>query len=126
MNIQNEQTKVFDKYGVFFAFSNKQYEEKAVKGVKYCDAGAGMITPVDNVKALYKELDAIHKAGRAADIEENGIKKIIHRELANYECQITMDYSDAVDALESYGITEEQIVGEWPEYFQMCVDNDYF
>jgi len=86
-----------------------------------------MICPSDNIDALVTGLDNISTDGIKADIAANGIKAIIHRELANYEAQIVMDISDTVDALAEYpGITRETIQDEWKEYFQYCVDNDYF
>ena len=60
--------------------------------------------------ALTKAFE-IHGAFYAVkqDIEENGIEKIIKRELGNYECYYTGEIEDAVEALEDYGITHEQV-----------------
>ena len=33
--IDDEMSKTFKKYGVFFAFSNKQYKEQAKEDIKY-------------------------------------------------------------------------------------------
>jgi len=86
-----------------------------------------MICPIDNIDALTSGLDSITADGIKADIAANGLKAIIHRELANHEAQIACDISDTVDALTDYpGITRETIQAEWKEYFQHCVDNDYF
>jgi len=126
--IESKQTELFNSTGAFFAFSDKQFNEGRAPGpIKYVSLGAGMICPKSNVKALLRGLSRINEEGIKADIAENGIKAIIHRELANHECQISMDISDAVDKLADYpGITEETVQAEWPEYFQNCVDNDYF
>ena len=124
---ENLQTELFNKTGAFFAFSKKQFEDKKVEGVKYSSLGAGFICPIDNVNALTDGLESIHTNGIALDIAENGLKDIIHRELANHEAQITCDISDTVEALEDYpGITRETIQAEWKEYFKHCVANDYF
>ena len=125
---ENLQTELFKSTGAFFAFSDKQFEAgKAAGPIRYVSLGAGMICPKANVKTLIDGLDSINTNGIAADIAENGIKAIIHRELSNHEAQITMDISDTVDKLSDYpGITRETIQAEWKEYFQMCVDNDYF
>ena len=56
----------------------------------------------------------------------NGIKKIIWRELANYECQIVGSVADCDDALKDYGITKKQIMLEWSDYFDYCFEMDYF
>ncbi|MFX4240133.1 DUF7659 family protein [Aliarcobacter butzleri] len=106
----NPQTDAFKKHGAFFAFSASQFNENKIEGVKYADCGHGLICPKENVKALLKELDEINQNGIKQDIEENGIEKIIKRELGNYECYYTGEIDDAVEALEDYGITQEQIL----------------
>ena len=124
--MNDKQTDVFNKYGAFFAFSNEQYKEKAVDGIKYASLGSGLIAPVGTGKDLMSALDLIHKSAIQQDITENGITAIIHRELGNYECQITCDYDDVIDVLKPYGVTVEQIKAEYSVFFQHCVDNDYF
>ena len=54
------------------------------------------------------------------------IKKIIHRELANFECQIVGDITDAYDILKDYGITKEQVLKEYKIFYQKCIKNDWF
>jgi len=108
--IREAQSAAFDKYGAFFAFGKDQFDEKAVAGVKYVQTSMGMIVPKENVEALFSELAQIHADGRAQDIAENGIDGIIRRELNNHECYYTGDISDAVDSLEEYGITRDQVV----------------
>jgi len=122
----SKQTEAFNKFGAFFAFSDSQFNEKKVNGIKYTSLGAGLIAPTDNAKSLVKALNTITSEAIQADIADNGIKAIIHRELANHECQITGSYDDVIDKLEPYGITVEQIKAEWPEFWNICVDNDYF
>jgi len=108
--INDAQTELFNKVGAFFAFSNKQLEEKIKQGVKYANMGAGLICPVENAKELTSGLSNIQDKGIAKDIAENGIKAIIKRELYNHECYYTGDISDAIDVLEQYDITPEQII----------------
>ena len=123
---QDKQTAVFDKFGAFFAFSTKQFDDKKRDGVKYASLGAGLIAPFYNADNLYHALDSINKSAIQQDIAENGIKGIIHRELGNHECQITMYYGDVVDVLAPYGITASDIKAEFSEFMQVCIDNDYF
>ena len=59
-------------------------------------------------------------------LETIGKKELIQYELGNHEAQITGDISDTVDALEGYGITREEVQAEYKEYFQKCIDNDWF
>ena len=124
--IEEAQTRAFDEAGAFFAFSKKQFDEKKQDGVKYVDMGYGLICPKEKVEWLVDELDNIHKRGIEQDIKENGIKKIIHRELANYETQISGDITEVINTLEPYGITEDQIKKEYKEFYAECVKNDWF
>lgn len=107
--MSDAQTASLDKHGAFFAFGKKQFDEKAVEGVKYVQTGSGMIVPKENVETLMAELEKIYDDAIAQDISENGIDGIISRELGNYECDYTGNIDDAVEALENYGITREQV-----------------
>ncbi|HCE1583017.1 TPA: hypothetical protein NGR52_004258 [Vibrio parahaemolyticus] len=108
--VQQAQTEALDKYGAFFAFSNKQFDEQRKDNVIYRNMGTGLICPSQHCQALFDELAAIAKRGREQDIAENGAEAIIKRELYNHECFYTGDPSDAIDALEGYGFTKEQII----------------
>jgi hypothetical protein len=122
-----KQSQIFNKYGAFFAFSKKQFNRQKQDNVRYLSFGGGLIVPADNVKPLHAELDALYEKSAEQDITDNGIKKIIHRELANHECQISGDYECVVDLLGGYhNITKEQIDAEYPHFYQNCIDNDCF
>jgi len=123
---EDAQTKAFERFGAFFAFSTEQFNKQKKDGVKYASMYAGLIAPVYNVANLMHALGTIQQAGMNADIAENGIKAIIHRELGNYECQIVGNYDDVLDVLKPYGITHDQIKAEWREFWNHCVENDYF
>lgn len=99
-----------EKHGAYFAFSKTQFEEKQVEGVKYVSDGSGMVCPKENYNQLIEEMNEIYAEGVKQDIAENGLTAIIKRELANYECYYTGDIEDAVDALEDYGVTYEQVL----------------
>jgi len=124
--MNDKQSALFKSTGAFFAFSQKQFDEAKVKDVVYNTLGTGMICPKERVDELLAGLETIYDDAVKLDIAENGVKAIIHRELGNHECQITNDTSNVVDNLEPYGITEEQITAEWPEFYQKCVKNDWF
>lgn len=47
---------IMKKYGAFWAFGNKQFEEQRQEGVQYCQLYTGLICPVDNHKALAADL----------------------------------------------------------------------
>jgi hypothetical protein len=107
--IRESQSKAMEQFGAFFAFTNAQLEEKRVAGVEYCAMGGGLIAPVGNADALYQELNRVIAKGREIDMEENGRRKIIERELMNHECYYTGDLHPCIDSLVPYGITEEEI-----------------
>ena len=117
---------LMQEYGAFFAFSNKQYEEKAIEGITYARLVGGLVIPKYNAESFLERYTAIYEEGIAKRIEDSSIKDIIWYELGNYEVQLTGDLTDVIEALHDYPITEEQIRNEYPDYFQMCIDNDYF
>lgn len=108
--IQQEQSKLFERLGVFFAFSKAQLEEQRVAGVEYVTVlGSGDCVPKEHAKEFAAELTRIHKEGRERKLAEMGIDKIIEYELSNHECFYTGEIDDALDALEGYGVTAEQV-----------------
>ncbi|MEZ9004892.1 hypothetical protein AB6E26_19625 [Vibrio splendidus] len=107
--VQDKQTLAFNEAGAFFAFSTKQFDEAKKEGVKYASLGMGLICPVDNAKQFMTRLDSIAQEGIAEDIEENGKKAIIRRELFNHECFYTNDICDCVESLEGYGISYDEV-----------------
>ena len=121
-----KQTKLWNDNGAFFAFGDKQLDEQKQEGVSYVSLGMGLIAPKENASNIIEGLKSVYTEGIKQDISDNGIKAIIHRELANYEAQITNDISTTLEALEDYGITRAQVAAEYGAYFQHCVDNDYF
>ena len=121
-----KQTKLWNDNGAFFAFGDKQLDEKKQEGVAYVSLGMGLIAPKENASNIIEGLKSVYTEGIKQDISDNGIKAIIHRELANYEAQITNDIATTVEALEDYAITRAQVSAEYPAYFQNCIDNDYF
>jgi len=108
--MEKENTKTFDKYEAFYAFSQKRFEEKANKDLNYVSLPGGLCCPKDLVKALIDELYQNRANAIALDLKENGIDNVIQRELDNYECSCTRNTEPAWDALEDYpGITREMV-----------------
>ena len=123
---EKAQTKLFKECGAFFAFSQDQFKEKAKKDVKYVSFGAGLICEKQHELKLVNGLNNIQAAGIKQDITENTIKKVIHRELANHEAQISMSIDETIDALQGYGITDDEIRAEFKEYYDYCIEHDCF
>lgn len=123
---KKRQTELFNECGAFFAFSEKQLHKKQKEGIKYASLGHGLICDKRHSQRLIDGLGKIQAQSINQDLEDNGVKNIIWRELANYESQITMSIADTVEALEPYNINKERILKEWKGYLQHCIDNDYF
>ena len=111
-------TRLLNETGAFFAFSPKQFKEQKKEGIKYASIGSGLFCPKENTEKLIDGLDNILEAGIKQDLEENGKKAIIHRELGNHEYCITHDITDTARALSGYGITEAEIRAETAEYLR--------
>lgn len=108
--IQQEQTKLFDRLGVFFAFSKQQFDKAKVDGVEYVTVmQMGDCVPKQHVKEFITELKRIGKEGRERELAEKGIDAIIEAELANHEAFYTGEIDDTMDALEGYNVTAEQV-----------------
>jgi len=124
--MEQQQTALFERYGAFFAFGNKQFDEQKEDGVKYVDLGAGLIAPKETYKDLIEDLNNIHKCGIAQDITENGKTAIIERELANHEAGYTYSIDDTVTALEGYGITTAEVQAVFNNWIKKNSDNEVF
>lgn len=107
--IENKQSKLFEDAGAFWAFSNSQFDEKRVEGVKYVVLPHGLICPKPNVDKLIDGIAQINKDAIKEDLDDNGKSKIITRELYNLECFLTWDYDEVIERLKPYGITKEEI-----------------
>lgn len=121
--MEKEQSAAIKDCGAFFAFSVKQFEEKRVEGVTYADMGAGLICPKDNAKKLSEAIDEIYEKGIALDMEENGKKNIIWRELANHECQIVGNSVACIEALMDYPIEITEINDEWKAFYSKYLNS---
>ena len=109
--MEAEQTALFNRTGTIFAFSDKQFEEQAIKGKKYSRIGQGMLTQKGNEMKVIESLEKIYQQAIIQDIKENGIKGVIQRELENYEVYYTNDLEPAMEALKDYPeITQQDII----------------
>ena len=59
---QEAQTKLFEEKGVFFAFSNKQFEEQRKAGIKY-KVTNWMFSPKGKLQNVLSNLDNIQEEG---------------------------------------------------------------
>ena len=124
--VEEAQSKVFEENGAFFAFSNDLFDEKKLEGVEYVSIGSGLICPIVNAKAVIDGVNSTHAEGIKLRLKDYSLSKIIQYELANYESQISMNYSDAFDVLKDYGVDKDMMDKEWKIYWDYCVKNDLF
>jgi len=130
--MEQGQTDAFNKFGAFFAFGNKQFEEKRKENVTYVNMGAGLLCPKENASLLNAELDSIYTNAIKQDVHENGAAKIIEREYFNHETQLTGDKSGMISAIcghvEMFSdlFTKELINQVSKDCFNLAVENDWF
>ena len=126
--IKEEQTKLLEELGVFFAFSNEQFEEGVKKyghlkpeGTKWASFGAGMYMPKVNAETFIKRHKEIVDKGTNQDLEDNGRSGILQRELGNYEIGLSYDGINDPnfrDGIASYDFTEEEIKAAYKKHMQ--------
>ena len=129
--LQGKITNIEKKYGAFYAFNKTQFQEgcgkvgasekNKVTRLKY-----GLFVLSKNTDNFLNDFDKAHAQAVQQDINDNGKKAIIWRELANHECQINIDPQPCIDYLEIYPITEQEIRKEFPTYMEYCIENDLF
>ena len=126
--IEEEQSALIKELGVFFAFSNEQFEQGAKEnehlkpeGTKWSHFGAGMYMPSVNADEFVRRQAEIVKLGVAKDLEENGRSGVLQRELGNYEIGLSYEGINDInfrDGIASYGFTEEEIKAEYKKHMQ--------
>jgi hypothetical protein len=93
-------SQLFKECGLFFAFSNEQFEENKTplkEGEKYVHVMAGGYLPKGNVDTLLKGMEANRKAYQKQVKALNLRLKEIAYELGNHECYYTGDWSVVAD-----------------------------
>ena len=123
-NLDEQLSEIFNQYGAFYAFSDRQLDELKKEGVKYVNAGAGLICPKENTKLLFDAIEKITNGKIAWELANNTKKNIIWYQLANHECQISYDFENVAKLLKEYGITRTEIATEWKPYLDHCVKED--
>lgn len=109
-NFQENLGKLFEKYGVFFAFSEAQFEEKQQPGVEYAGLVGGGIIPKDNVKAFYEDFASLQNQQKEYNLKHFSKEKLILDELFNYEAFYTWEIDEAFEVLnEMYGFTKQDV-----------------
>lgn len=125
-------SKLFNENGAFFAFGQKQFEEKRQPGIDYVTLASGLICPKENALKVIEEFDKIHTEGVKEQVFLFGAERIIEAEYFNYETQISGDTAQLKNVLSSYIeffpelFTEELMERVFKDCFQKAIDNDWF
>ena len=119
-------TAISNKYGVFYAFSKEQFDKKINRDlIPYSRLGHGGFIPKVNAKKYIEEENSLWSWKKDYLLNTIGKKELIQYELGNHEAQLG-GIESTVDALEGYGITREEVQAEYKDFFQKCIDNDWF
>ena len=120
--MEQKQSKLFKENKCFFAFSMQQMENALfnvnLSKKNIVSLGSGMYCPRENAKFVVDQLQKIYKDAIKQDLKENGKEKIIYRELSNHECFLVSDYTDCVNKLIDYPITEKEIESVYLKNYQ--------
>ena len=125
-------SKLFADNGAFYAFGNKQFEEKKKEGVTYVSMASGLICPKENATQLLKDFEVIFDNAVKQQVAEFGAEKIISHEYFNHETQITGDTQQVIDVLGTHKelfpelFTDEIILKVCKQCFKEAVKNDWF
>lgn len=121
--VQEKQSAMFERLGIFFAFGQKQFDEQKQEGVEYVGRYGWMCIPKENVEKFKEEHEKIVMEWIQQDIKENWIEKIIERELINHEAYYTGDIEDTIDALSSYDVSYEQVKKVYKNTYEKNSEN---
>jgi prefoldin subunit 5 len=99
---------IFEEYGIFFAFSDKQFEERK-QNEAITSLGCGMFVPTKNADKAIKALQARTEEYNTLLASPEWRVKYIKYELSNHEAYYTGDIEDTLDALGS-GFTYEEVL----------------
>ena len=109
-NMQEKMTEVFNKYGVFFAFSDEQFLRQRVEGVEYTTFGAGSVIPVENYDAFMEEFNQLDDAHTKFKLENFTKEELILEELRNHECFYTWEIDEVVELMKGkYNFTLQDV-----------------
>jgi len=112
-----------EPYGAFFAFGDKQLNEK-IKGSKnnYCSLGGGLVCLKDKSLSLLQDMNKFGEVEVKNRIKADWIEAIIKYELGNHEAWYTWSIDDTLDSLDWYGVTYKQVL----EVYKKYADEDEF
>ena len=109
---EKKTTEIMNKYGAFFAFSDKQFNEAKnpeIPAENYRSLFYGIICPAENCKTFTDEMLAATEEAEKLFMQVNDRTEIIKQELSNYECYYVGDPTEAIENLKRFNISAEEI-----------------
>lgn len=94
--------RILDELGVFWAFSDEQFNEQKVAGITYVSGAYGECIPKENVQTYLTRIKELVEETKKAFTESVNMEDYIRYELANHEAWYTGDISDAMSAVLPY------------------------
>lgn len=102
----NKYNEEFNKTGVFWAFSNSQFEEnkthKNAPDEEYKSVGCGGYIHISNLEKLKEFNTTISKQLKKEFVNKINIDDLIEYELINHECYYTGEWSEILPIIEDY------------------------
>ena len=119
---QEKQTILFDNCGLFWAFSDQQFQENKTplqEGEKYVSIGGGGYLPKLKFEMFQTGMKEISKWFKSETQKNKALKiDLIKYELANYEAYCTGDITDALAAL-GKGFTAKEVWAVYNKEYQL-------
>ncbi len=129
---QKRYDELFEKVGLFWAFSNEQFDEGKAKnpvddGFKYVSIGMGGYFAGQHKQAYMDGMDALKAWEKQAkkEMKESAIESeaAIFYELKNHECFYTGEIDDVVDLFEGV-YTREEIRKVYKKYANLATKTE--
>lgn len=119
----------FSKTGVFWAFSNKQFEQnkthKNAPDSEYLSVGLGGYIHKSNLDKLNYFNEVISKKLKDDFVKKINIDDLIEYELKNHECYYTGDYMEILPIIEDYLNTDISERNDIIEQIEIVYKNTY-
>lgn len=104
-------SSILNDLGVFFAFSEDQFDTKKVDGVTYVSGYYGECIPKENVQEYIERMKELVVETKKSFTENIELDQYITYQLANHEAFYTGEINDAMYAVLGYfpDVTEEDM-----------------
>ena len=121
---ENKKNEEFKKTGIFYAFSNAQWEEqkthKDAPDNEFVSVGCGAYIHKSNKAKLNNYFENILPQLRKDFIDKINLNDLIDYELINHECWYTGEWFEVVEILKDYntGLSNEELTEKVREIYK--------